>query len=282
MDGGGGVVGGAMGSAKPRVQIKRAIEEAGSAARHAGAPVPTGVGRVDRTVGRVSRPFPSVPHFHRAGGDVAVGSVRVPAAICPRPSSDGLAAGVAAVIREPEAFADRTGTEREAGFTGQLGGGSGTRHQQSLLRSALMALLQESRRSYESQKRLQTELVQKEKLASLGNLVAGAAHDINHPLTAVIIYSEQLGAKERLTDEQNALVRKIVNQAGRTRDLVADLLSFAQQSPAEKISVDVSVLLHRAKQMLESRRPSGKIRVGLSIDADFPRRSEERRVGKEC
>jgi signal transduction histidine kinase len=136
---------------------------------------------------------------------------------------------------------------------------------------ALMALLQESRRSYESQKRLQTELVQKEKLASLGNLVAGAAHDINHPLTAVMSYSEQLWAKERLTDEQNALVRKIVNQAGRTRDLVADLLSFAQQSPAEKISVDVSVLLHRAKQMLESRRPSGKIRVGLSIDADFPR-----------
>jgi C4-dicarboxylate-specific signal transduction histidine kinase len=136
---------------------------------------------------------------------------------------------------------------------------------------ALMALLQESRRSYESQKRLQTELVQKEKLASLGNLVAGAAHDINHPLTAVMSYSEQLWAKERLTDEQNALVRKIVNQAGRTRDLVADLLSFAQQSPAEKIPVDVSFLLHRAKQMLESRRPSGKIRVALSIDADFPR-----------
>jgi two-component system NtrC family sensor kinase len=136
---------------------------------------------------------------------------------------------------------------------------------------ALMALLQESRRGYESQKRLQSELVQKEKLASLGNLVAGAAHDINHPLTAIMSYSEQLWAKERLTEEQNALVRKIVNQARRTRDLVADLLSFAQQSPAEKIPVDVSVLLQRATQMLESRRLPGKIRVDLSIDADFPR-----------
>jgi signal transduction histidine kinase len=136
---------------------------------------------------------------------------------------------------------------------------------------ALMALLQESRRGYDSQKRLQSELVQREKLASLGNLVAGAAHDINHPLAAVMTYSEQLWSEERLTDEQKALVRKIVNQAGRTRDLVADLLSFAQQSPAEKVPVDVSVLLHRARQMLESRRPLGKIRVALSMDADFPR-----------
>ena len=136
---------------------------------------------------------------------------------------------------------------------------------------ALMALLQESRRGYESQRRLQGQLVQKEKLASLGNLVAGAAHEINHPLTAIVSYSEQLWAKEQLTNEQNTLVRKIVNQARRTRDLVADLLSFAQQSPGEKAPVDLSVLLHRAIQMLESRRPAGSVRVGLSIDPDFPR-----------
>jgi len=136
---------------------------------------------------------------------------------------------------------------------------------------ALMAVLRESRLGYESEKRLQSELVQKEKLASLGNLVAGAAHDINHPLDAIMNYSEQLWAKERLTEEQNSLVRKIVNQARRTRDLVADLLSFAQQSPAEKIPVDVSVLLNRATQMLESRRLPGAIRVRFSIDAGFPR-----------
>jgi signal transduction histidine kinase len=136
---------------------------------------------------------------------------------------------------------------------------------------ALMALLQESRRGYESQKRLQTQLVQKEKLASLGNLVAGAAQEIDHPLTAVMSYSEQLWAQERLTTEQNKLLRKIVNQARRTRDLVADLLSFAQQTPGEKVLVDLSMLLHRATQMLESRHATGKIRVEMSIAADFPR-----------
>ena len=62
-----------------------------------------------------------------------------------------------------------------------------------------------------------------------------------------------------------------MNQARRTRDLVSDLLSFAQQSPAEKTPLDVMVLLQRATQMLESRRLPGKIRVDLSIAPDFPK-----------
>lgn len=142
---------------------------------------------------------------------------------------------------------------------------------QYLQDQALMKLLRESRQSYDSQKRLQGELVQKEKLATLGNLVAGAARDIHHPLSAVMNYSEELWTKERLTDEQNALVRKIVTQAGRTRDLVSDLLSFAQQSSAEKRPIDVIILLQRAKQLLESRRPSPNIRVSLTVEPDFPR-----------
>jgi two-component system NtrC family sensor kinase len=136
---------------------------------------------------------------------------------------------------------------------------------------ALVALLQESRRGYESQKRLQMQLVQKEKLATLGNLVAGAANEINHPLGAIMSYSEQLWGKDRLTEDQSQLIRKIVNQARRTRDLVADLLRFAQQSPADKIVVDLSMLLQRATQMLELRHPGGKIRVTLSIANESPR-----------
>lgn len=141
---------------------------------------------------------------------------------------------------------------------------------QYLQDQTLITVLRESRRSYDSQKQLQTQLVQKEKLASLGNLVAGAAQEINHPLNSIMAYSEELWVQARLTEQQNGLLRKIVNQARRTSDLVSSLLSFAQQAPGEKTSVDVGVLLTRASQMLESRRSQGKVQVRLSFDKDFP------------
>jgi signal transduction histidine kinase len=141
---------------------------------------------------------------------------------------------------------------------------------QYLQDQALMLLLSESRRACESQMRLQNQLVQKEKLGSLGNLIAGAAREIDHPLTAVMSYSEQLWHKNHLSDEQNALLRKIVNQARRTRDLVANLLSFAQQAPGEKIVVDLGLLLNRAAQFMEARRQSTKLKLQVWIDKDFP------------
>jgi signal transduction histidine kinase len=143
--------------------------------------------------------------------------------------------------------------------------------QQYLQDQTLMGLLRKSRRGYESQKRLQDQLVQKEKLASLGTLVSGAAHEIDLPLKAVMSYSEQLWSQERLGEEQNTLLRKIVGQAQRTRDLVANLLSFAQQTPGEKTLVDLSLLLHRSKQMMESRYPGRGIQTEVLIEAGLPR-----------
>jgi len=142
---------------------------------------------------------------------------------------------------------------------------------QYLQDQALMRLLRDSRRGYDNQKRLQNQLVQKEKLASLGTLVAGAAREIDVPLKAIMSYSEKLWAQERLTEEQNKLVRKIVSQAQRTHDLVANLLSFAQQVPGEKAVADLSVLLHRARQMMESRYPGGKVQASVSIEPNLPR-----------
>ena len=135
---------------------------------------------------------------------------------------------------------------------------------------ALIRVLQDSRQSYDREMRLQKQLVQKEKLASLGTLVAGAAHEINHPLTGIMNYSEQLWSQEGLTEEQDALLRKIVNHAQRTRDLVTNLLRFARQSPGEKGLVDLNGMLQRAAQMLESRYSGGNIRVALSVAADLP------------
>jgi len=142
---------------------------------------------------------------------------------------------------------------------------------QYLQDQALIELLEDSRRSLENEKRLQSHLVQREKLASLGHLVAGAAHEIEHPLTAIMENSERLWSSHRLRSEQDAMVRKIVNQANRTRELVSSLLSFAQQSAGEKTMVDLSVLLPRSVQMLELQRHDSRIRVETIVQANLPR-----------
>jgi signal transduction histidine kinase len=134
---------------------------------------------------------------------------------------------------------------------------------------ALIHLLDRSRRSFENEQRLQNHLVQREKLASLGQLIAGAAHEIDHPLTAIMEFSEKLWSNQRLTSEQDALVRKIVSHSQRTRDLISNLLSFAQKSSGEKAMVDLCMLLQRSVHMRDLQ--PHKISVEIAIDPQLPK-----------
>ena len=142
---------------------------------------------------------------------------------------------------------------------------------QFLLDRELMRLLEESRQSLENLKRLQTQLVQKEKLASLGQLVSGAAHEINNPVAAILGYSELLATNQGLDAAQVKMAHKIGQQARRTRDLVSGLLSFAQQTPAEKMMVEIGPLLQRALQMKMLQMETKGIRVHSTIAPTLPR-----------
>jgi signal transduction histidine kinase len=141
---------------------------------------------------------------------------------------------------------------------------------QFLMDRELVRLLEESRSSLENMKRLQTELVQREKLASLAQLVSGAAHEINNPLAAILGYSELLAAQEGLESEQANMARKIGQQARRTRELVSSLLSFAQQSPGEKTLLDMGSILQRALQMKMLRTENKNIRLESRIAPELP------------
>lgn len=141
---------------------------------------------------------------------------------------------------------------------------------QHLLDHQLLKLVETTDRSYENLQRLQDELVQKEKLASLGQLVAGAAHEINNPVTAILGYSELLCSDPSVPPAQVSMARKIGQQARRTRDLVSDLLSFAQQTPAEKSSLDIAMLLQRAVQMEMAHTNGKNIHVEVKVARSLP------------
>jgi signal transduction histidine kinase len=141
---------------------------------------------------------------------------------------------------------------------------------QFLLDRELVRLLDESRQSLENLQRVQAQLVQREKLASLGQLVAGAAHEINNPLTAILGYSDLMAANTTLEPAQVSMAQKIGQQARRTRELVSGLLRFAQQSPEEKSVINIGSLLQRALHMEMLRLESKQIRLQNSVTTDLP------------
>ena len=90
--------------------------------------------------------------------------------------------------------------------------------------------------------------MQSEKLISLGQLAAGAAHEINNPLTAILGYSDLSGGRFGAAG-QNHDAGKIREQARRTRNLVQNLLSFARQVPPERTLLDINSVITNAVQL---------------------------------
>jgi len=142
---------------------------------------------------------------------------------------------------------------------------------QQLLDRKLLQLLNHSRQSFDNLQRLQGRVVQQAKLASLGELVALAASELEFPLSAILSNSERMAASSNLSREQLANAQKIGQQARRTRELVGDLLSFAQQTPGEKSPLELKPLLQRAVQMEGFKLENRKISLTMKGNDPLPR-----------
>jgi signal transduction histidine kinase len=131
-------------------------------------------------------------------------------------------------------------------------------------------LLARSESSIENLQRLQAQMVQSEKLVSLGELAAGAAHEINNPLTAILGYSDLLADDETLAERTRATAGKIREQARRTKNLVQNLLSFARQVPAERTLLDINTVVSNAVQLRALDLHSGGSSIELHLESVLP------------
>ena len=131
---------------------------------------------------------------------------------------------------------------------------------QRLLDRELLRLLTHSRESLANLKRLQAQITESEKLASIGQLVGGVTHELNNPIAAMLGYSDLL-LTTPLNPEQYELAGKIGQHVRRTKSLVASLLSFARQGPAAMAPVDLKTLLRTAVKLSQPQWQALKIEV---------------------
>ena len=117
--------------------------------------------------------------------------------------------------------------------------------------------------SLDNVSRLQTQFMQSEKLASLGQLAAGAAHEINNPLAAILGYTDVLLAENPPATRVHSLGEKIQDQARRTKNLVTNLLSFARQAPGEKQLLDLHTVLDSATRLRKVDAHNKSIRIEI-------------------
>ncbi len=127
--------------------------------------------------------------------------------------------------------------------------------------NAMTVSLEEARR----------QVYQSNKLASLGRLAAGIAHEINNPLTGVLTYSSFLLKRAGNDTEARHDLETIVQETKRCRDIVRGLLDFARQVPPRKSLIDVNEIVLRALHIVDNQLRVQNIRVATDLRGDLPR-----------
>jgi two-component system NtrC family sensor kinase len=114
------------------------------------------------------------------------------------------------------------------------------------------------------------QIGQSEKLASIGRLAAGIAHEINNPLTGVLTYAHMLKKKQDADTQQKEDLDVIIRETSRVRDIVRGLLDFARQSPADMAPLDVNEVIQQTMMLLRSQKEFKKVIIEEELEPAMP------------
>ncbi len=113
------------------------------------------------------------------------------------------------------------------------------------------------------------QLFQSDKMASMGRLAAGVAHEINNPLTAVLTYSSFL-LKRVNNPELEEDLKVIVRETKRSREIVKSLLDFARQSVPKKSNANINEIISNAVAVVDNQLSMKHIKLDKNLEENIP------------
>jgi len=117
---------------------------------------------------------------------------------------------------------------------------------------------------------LRSKLMHAEKMAAVGQLVSGVAHEVNNPLTAILGFTDLLMENPELPESARRDLRVILQEAQRTKQIVQNLLSFARQMPPQRQPLQLNSILQRTVHLRSYDFISHGIQVVEHLDESLP------------
>ena len=163
----------------------------------------------------------------------------------------------------------------EVGYTGDLHDDSATpflAEEVSLIDMVAreVAIHVERCEAEQQKERLQEQLRHADRLATLGQLAAGVAHEINEPLANILGFAQLAAKSPKLPKQAAEDMQKIVRNCLHAREVIHKLLTFARQMPPEKALIDLNHIVADGLYFLDSRCSKAGIEVIRKLDDDLP------------
>jgi signal transduction histidine kinase len=134
----------------------------------------------------------------------------------------------------------------------------------------LQTTVQQLHKSNEEIQDKQTKLVRSERLAFMGRLAAGIAHEVNNPLGTILIFSHLLRNAVHERDDLQEDAELILREATRCKNIVGGLLDFARQNQVVRTMVELGELLRESVSLVESQIRDERFRIRIEAEPGMP------------
>ena len=125
-------------------------------------------------------------------------------------------------------------------------------------------------RDVTTEREMRTRLMEADRLAAVGELVAGVAHEVNNPLSSISAFSQLMLRDEGLTESQREGLEVIKSETIRASQVVKDLLAFARRSAPHRELVDMNDVIERTLRLRGYQMKSSKVTVETELCPELP------------